>query len=136
MSATIKQSPDVGTATNKGRKQAVTRALLAVGFLSLAAAATAPAQALTPEELAKAKGCFVCHGAKGSGGLAPSFGDIARRFEGLANAKMMLMPIVHAGTGEGAPYHWGPGKMPPEDARQPVTDEEAAILIDYILSSH
>lgn len=100
----------------------------------LAVMAGSPAQAATGEELVKTKGCFVCHGHKGEeGGLGPSFGDIARRFQGLKNAKIMLLPVIHNGTGSDG--HWDATQMPPEEARQPVSDEEAEILIEYILNA-
>lgn len=113
----------------------VVTARLATITLTLLSLSLAPAaaRAESGEELAKAKGCFVCHNVE-TEGVAPSFRDIARRFGGLTNAKLMLVPIVHTGTDRPAVYHWGSANMPPEGARRPVTNEEAEALIDYILS--
>ncbi len=105
----------------------------AAAGLVVALAAGGQARADAGEDLARAKGCFVCHDVT-KDTIAPSFRDIGRRFGGLKNAKLMLVPIVHTGTRDPVAYHWGTHDMPPEGARQPVTDEEAEALIDYILS--
>ncbi|MDD3444417.1 MAG: c-type cytochrome [Zavarzinia sp.] len=94
---------------------------------------TPPVDMAAGEALATAKGCFHCHEVDKMT-TAPSFKEIAKRFSGLRNAKLMLVPIVHAGTDRPGAYHWNSGKMPPEGARQPVSNEEAEMLIDYILN--
>lgn len=113
---------------------AVTRYPIAAALMGLSLSlAPAAAWAEGGEDLARAKGCFACHAVE-TESAAPSFRDIARRFGGLANAKLMLVPIVHTGTDRPAVYHWGSANMPPEGARRPVTNEEAEALVDYILS--
>ena len=95
-----------------------------------------PALAVTSEELAKEKDCFVCHDVKLQK-FAPSFTDISRRFSGLSNAKPMLVRVVKAGTDSSpATFHWGSSKMPPDTIRAPVSDAEAEVLVDYVLSFH
>ena len=95
-----------------------------------------PAQGESIQALLKAKDCLVCHDVE-KDGIGPSFRHIAMSFAGFQNARLMLIDIVHTGTGPGSaetPYHWGSTRMPPEDVRVPVDDVEAARLVDYILS--
>lgn len=105
---------------------------LLLGAVALVGSAT-PAYADDAAALAKAKHCFSCHDAKAQG-VGPSFTDIARRFNGLKNAKTMLASVIQAGSGS-APgtYHWGHIEMPPGAARAPVTKAEADVLADYVL---
>lgn len=96
----------------------------------------APASGETVQALLEAKDCMVCHDAK-TDRIGPSFRHIAMSFAGFQNARLMLIDIIHTGTGPGAgeiTYHWGSTRMPPEDVRVPVDDVEAARMVDYILS--
>lgn len=86
-------------------------------------------------DLAKAKGCFECHKTNGDS-IGPSFHDIAKRFQGLENARPMLVRVVTKGTGiKGVPHHWGTRKMPPATFRAPVSEQDAEQLIDYVLAT-
>ena len=95
-----------------------------------------PAYGDSIQALLKAKDCLVCHDAK-QDRIGPSFRHIAMSFAGFQNGRLMLINIIHSGTGPGSGdifYHWGSTRMPPEDVRVPVDDAEAARLVDYILS--
>jgi len=103
-------------------------------ILALALLVSGPVLASEGEDLAKAKDCFTCHALKGEN-FGPSFQDIARRFSGLSNAKRMLTKEVQAGTYiPGVARHWNTMKMPKDSDRVPVSQAEAEILVDYILS--
>jgi len=42
--------------------------------------------------------------------------------------------VVQSGTdGQSVAFHWGASTMPPDNVREPVTEAEAQILVDYIL---
>ena len=78
--------------------------------------------------------CFTCHDAK-SELIGPSFSDIARRFKGVSNAETMLAGVIQSGTDRpGVVYHWGATKMPPASARVAVSNDEAEVLAEYVLS--
>lgn len=97
--------------------------------------AGAPAYGQAVPALLKAKDCMVCHDLR-KDGIGPSFHHIAMSFAGFQNARLMLIDIIHTGTGPEAgeiSYHWGSTRMPPEAARVPVSDVEAAQMVDYIL---
>ena len=99
-----------------------------------AGALTSPAIGADPAALAKAKQCFTCHDAK-SEMIGPSFSDIARRFKGVINAETMLAGVIQSGTDRpGVVYHWGATKMPPASARVAVSNDEAEVLAEYVLS--
>ena len=95
-----------------------------------AGAVTSPAMGADPAALAGAKQCFVCHAGKSELMIGPPFRDIARRYKGVSNAKTMLAEVIQSGT-EG---HWAASKMPAASARVPVSNEEAEVLAEYVLS--
>lgn len=99
-------------------------------MMSLAAEAPTP----TGKDLAEAKHCNVCHdGTTPKSG--PAFREVARRYSGLNNGKAMIARIIHTGSGTPtAVYHWSSSTMPPETVRVPVSDAEADVLADYVLS--
>jgi cytochrome c len=106
---------------------------LMITFGLSCAALTGGAMADDVAQLAKAKGCFGCHDAK-LAAVGPSFSDIARRFSGLRNAKMMLARVIETGSVPGT-YHWAEDtKMPAGAARAPVSKDEAEKLAAYVLS--
>ena len=99
-----------------------------------AGALASPAMGADPAALAKAKQCFTCHDAK-SEMIGPSFSDIARRYKGVSDAKPMLAGAIQSGTDRpGVVYHWGATKMPAASARVAVSNEEAEVLAEYVLS--
>ncbi len=104
---------------------------LVFGSVAIALIAVAPAYADSAPDLAKQKQCFGCHSVDKEV-LAPSFKAIARKFSGMKNAQTMLEQIVMKGS-DGAAYHWGSMKMPGPGAREPVNQEEATQLVQWIL---
>ncbi len=107
-----------------------TAIVIALAFLA------SPAHGESVKALLKAKDCMVCHDVK-KDRIGPSFRHIAMSFAGFQNGRLMLINIIHTGTGPDAgemPYHWGSTRMPPEAVRVPVDDVEAAQMVDYILS--
>lgn len=108
-----------------------------VAFLFLGTILVAnSARAADVAQLAKDKHCFDCHSTN-SDRVGPSFRDIGRRFNGLNNARHMLARAIEVGTDNSSTaYHWGPTKMPPGSVRVPVSQDEAELLADYVLSFH
>lgn len=93
--------------------------LLAAGHAGLVAASP---------ELAQKKQCGVCHTADKEM-VGPSYRAIADRYGGQPEAVDMLISKVKSG-GMG---HWGEAIMAPTSARAPLTDDEAAQLVQWIL---
>lgn len=122
----------------------VTRAVL-IGMAYASLVMPSPAQpapdvgvgsgaALNARQLAQNKHCFDCHDSTRPR-VGPSFRDLARRLGGLNNSRLMLARMIRTGTDNDAVfYHWGPSTMPPDSIRVPVSDEEAQVLADYVLS--
>ena len=53
----------------------------------------------------------------------------------IENAKSMLASVIEGGSDSApATYHFSHIKMPPAEARVPVTKAEAGVLADYVLS--
>ncbi len=98
----------------------------------------------TPFQLARDRGCIVCHdvetapaGASQVLPSAPSFQAIARKYRGDTQAVSNLAVIVRQGTGPlSADRHWagkvGFTSMFAHDLE--VTDVEARVLVEWILS--
>jgi len=120
-------------------KRVVGRSLL----LALAGMLTSPLLAAAPpddaraaEALARSKDCFYCH-SDDKPGLAPPFRDVARRYNGLENADLMVAERIKYGGGDvGGLPHWGNAAMPSSAARVPVNDAEARTLAHWVLSQH
>lgn len=93
--------------------------VLAAGHAGMAAASP---------ELAQEKQCGVCHTADKEM-VGPSYRAIADRYGGQPEAVDMLVAKVKSG-GMG---HWGEAIMAPTSARAPVSDDEAARLVKWIL---
>ena len=113
-----------------------------VAFVAGAAIAATPAQ--SAYQLARDRGCMVCHGVESSppGTVevppsAPSFEDIARRYRADPSAVDRLAAIVEQGSGPRArDRHWA-GKtsftqMFPNELE--VTNEEAREIVGWILT--
>ncbi len=96
------------------------------------------------DELASAKGCYLCHRAErdlrkpgDSAPLAPSWSDIAARYRGEKGAEDRLTEIVLAGSGNyGKDRHWkgkvGETGMLPNVKE--IDNDQARQLVDWILS--
>lgn len=81
---------------------------------------------LASEELAKSKGCLVCH-AVDAKLLGPSYKEVAKKYAGQADAESKLADkVVKGGSGV-----WGNIPMPPNTR---VTPEEAKQLVHWILN--
>ena len=93
---------------------------------------TEPAAAPTvvaadPHVLMTSKGCVACHKTDAKL-IGPSYQDVAKKYAGKPDAKTYLTKkILDGGSGV-----WGPVAMTPN--RGKVTDEEAGILVDWILA--
>lgn len=89
-------------------------------------ALSAPAMAASAEEeLARSKNCLGCH-AVNKKVMGPAFIDVAKKYGDQADAEAMLVHKVQKGsTGV-----WGSLSMPP----MPVSDDEAATLVKWVLS--
>ena len=83
------------------------------------------AYAVDPQTLAQSKNCLACH-AIDTKLVGPSYKDIASKYKNDKTAEDKLVKKVIAGGGG----VWGQMPMPPN----PVTDAEARILIQWVLS--
>ncbi|MCD7039084.1 c-type cytochrome [Pseudomonas marginalis] len=98
-------------------------------LLALLAAAAAlslqPVLAQDGPALFKSKPCAACH-AIDSKLVGPALKDVAAKNAGVKDAAATLAGHIKNGT-QG---NWGPIPMPPN----PVTDDEAKVLADWVLS--
>lgn len=92
----------------------------------LAVVAIMSSPAIADEALAKSKNCLACH-AMDKKLVGPSFKEISTKYEGRKDGIDFLVTKVKKG-GQGT---WGPIPMP---ANAQVTDEEARLLVKWILS--
>lgn len=83
------------------------------------------AQAATGEELFKSKPCVACHKTDAQL-VGPAFTAVAEKHRGDAGAVATIADHIKNGS-QGV---WGAIPMPPN----PVTEEEATILAEWILS--
>lgn len=100
----------------------VVAAAMALGVAAQTGAAVDAAKA---NDLAKAKNCYSCHSLDKKL-VGPSFKDIGAKYKGNKDAQAMLAKKIIGGGGG----VWGPIPMPPN----PVKDDEAKLLVDWILS--
>ncbi|GGP24105.1 c-type cytochrome [Silvimonas iriomotensis] len=84
-----------------------------------------PVLAAEPQDLAKNKNCFACHGVDNKI-VGPAWKDVAARFKGQKGAEKLLADKIKNGSSG----TWGPIAMPPN----PVTDAEASQLAKWILT--
>ncbi len=77
-----------------------------------------------PEDLANRKGCFACHGIKEKK-VGPAYVDVAKKYAGKEDALEVLVRSIT----KGSMGKWGSIPMAP----QPVSEEEAKILAEWIL---
>ncbi len=83
------------------------------------------AKAGGPEELARKKGCFACHGISEKK-VGPAYTEVAKRYAGKEGAVDELVKSIK----KGSMGKWGSIPMSP----QPVSEEEARKLAEWILS--
>ena len=94
-----------------------------VAVAALTAANTA--SAATAEELLQSKVCIACHNVDAKM-VGPAYKEVAAKYADQDDAKEHLVSSIQNGS-SGV---WGPIPMPPNM----VTDEEAGILADWVLS--
>ena len=97
-------------------------------WIALVLAAGHAGVAAASPDLAQEKQCGVCHTVDKEM-VGPSYRAIADRYGGQPEAVDMLVAKVKSG-GMG---HWGEAIMAPTSARAPVSDDEAAQLVKWIL---
>ena len=89
------------------------------------ALALQPALAQDGEALFKSKPCAACHSIDAKL-VGPAFKEVAAKYDGQDGAADLLAGHIKNGS-QGV---WGPIPMPPN----PVTEEEAKILAEWVLS--
>lgn len=94
-------------------------------FALSAAFAVQPALAADGETLFKSKPCVACHTVDNKV-VGPALKEVAAKNAGVAGAAETLAQSIKNGSSG----TWGPIPMPPNA----VTDEEAKILADWVLS--
>ena len=98
--------------------------IAATAGLALACSANA-ADADKAKALAQSKNCLACH-AVSTKLVGPAYTEVAKKYKGNKDAEAMLIKkVINGGGGV-----WGTIPMPPN----PVTQDEAKVLVDWILS--
>jgi len=120
---------------------------LAAGCFVVAVVTALPRSAIAGDvesmpQLARDRGCLICHDVEGTPSnansvipLAPAFRDIARRYHGDPQAAARLSALVRQGTSS-TRRHWegkASGERMLPNAVE-VTDEEARAIVEWILS--
>lgn len=100
--------------------------ILASGLLGLSLVAANAALATEGEDLMKSKGCVACHNLDGRL-VGPNYKSVAAKRADDADAQAILVEHIQKGS-RGV---YGPIPMP---ANRNVSDEEANILAEWILS--
>ena len=96
----------------------------AAASLALAFSANA-ADAEKAKALAQAKNCLACH-AVDKKLVGPAYTEVSKKYKGNKDAGAMLIKkVINGGGGV-----WGTIPMPPN----PVKDDEAKLLVDWILA--
>ncbi len=98
--------------------------IAATAGLALACSANA-ADADKAKALAQSKNCLACH-AVSTKLVGPAYTEVAKKYKGNKDAEALLIKkVINGGGGV-----WGTIPMPPN----PVTQDEAKVLVDWILS--
>ncbi len=100
--------------------------LLALGLIALLPAAHAQVNPDAAKALAEKNLCLACHKVEGKL-LGPSFRDVAKKYQGVADAQAKLAANIKKG-GKGV---WGTVPMPPTAG---VSDEDLKTMAAWILS--
>jgi cytochrome c len=98
--------------------------IAAIMGLTLAGSANA-ADAEKAKALAQSKNCLACH-AVATKLVGPAYTEVSKKYKGNKDAEAMLIKKVISGGGG----VWGTIPMPPN----PVKEDEAKLLVDWILS--
>jgi cytochrome c len=99
--------------------------LLGLGAALIIAASAHAEDAAKAKQLAMSKNCLTCHMVDKKL-VGPAYTEVAKKYHGNKEAEEMLVKKVIAG-GSGV---WGQIPMPPN----PIKEEEARILVEWILS--
>jgi cytochrome c len=98
--------------------------IAATASLALACSANA-ADAEKAKALAQSKNCLACH-AVATKLVGPSYTEVSKKYKGNKDAGATLIKkVINGGGGV-----WGTIPMPPN----PVKEDEAKVLVDWILS--
>ena len=98
--------------------------IAATAGLALACSANA-ADAEKAKALAQSKNCLACH-AVATKLVGPAYTEVSKKYKGNKDAEALLMKkVINGGGGV-----WGTIPMPPN----PVKEDEAKLLVDWILS--
>ena len=99
--------------------------IAAAAAVVFAGGANAAVDAAKAKALAQSKNCLACH-AVDKKLVGPSYMEIAKKYKGNKDAAAMLnKKVINGGGGV-----WGTIPMPPN----PVKEDEAKLLVDWILS--
>lgn len=104
-------------------KRQLTVGLVMLVVLGAASSASAEEEGF---KVAKRNGCFACHGLD-TRGIGPAWNEVAAKYAGNAKAKEILMTSLR----KGSRGKWGNVPMPIQGR---VSDEDAAVVIDYLLT--
>jgi cytochrome c len=98
--------------------------IAATASLALACSANA-ADAEKAKALAQSKNCLACH-AVATKLVGPAYTEVSKKYKGNKDAEALLIKkVINGGGGV-----WGTIPMPPN----PVKEDEAKVLVDWILS--
>ena len=100
--------------------------LLALGLIALLPAAHGQVNADAAKALAEKNLCLACHKVEEKL-VGPSFRDVAKKYQGVADAQARLIANINKG-GKGV---WGTVPMPPA---KDVPDEDLKTIVAWILS--
>jgi cytochrome c len=103
----------------------LTRTLLLGAVVALAAQAAAA----DGKMLAIKYGCIACHKVEGKM-VGPSYREVASRYKEQQGASDQLLSSVM----EGAVNNWGAVPMPAKGGRANLSEQDAAQLVDWILT--
>ena len=98
--------------------------------LAAGLAASLPALAATPAELATKAGCAVCHHPTNKGPLGPSYQEIAKKYKGQAGAPALMAERVR----KGSVGVWGKLPMTPTPPAR-LSDADLKTVIDWVLQT-
>jgi len=99
--------------------------IAAAAAVVFAGGANAAVDAAKAKALAQSKNCLACH-AVDKKLVGPAYVEIAKKYKGNKDAAAMLnKKVINGGGGV-----WGTIPMPPN----PVKEDEAKLLVDWILS--
>ncbi|QOR37809.1 cytochrome C biogenesis protein CcsA [Billgrantia diversa] len=106
-------------------------ALFSFGILLLSSLTVTADTHTDMQKLAEEKQCLSCHERKDDTPRAPGFNSIAAKYSDSEMRGYLIDVIVSGGE-----KHWGSAVMPEPGERAEVSEEEAEMLVDWILKMH